>query len=215
MRLQFNEKEAARELGCYKIEVDAKPDLMVKTIDNENTLCIVVDMINGFCKSGNLASPRLADVIRPVRELLQKLPNAQKAFIRDCHSANETAEFKWFPPHCHTKKESALADELKGFGGIDIPKNSTNGFFALMSRIPELNKYANMIVVGVCTDICVMQLALSLRAYLNENNSHANVITFTDCIDTYHSPVHNAELSNLFALRFMEQAGVQVFKNVI
>jgi nicotinamidase-related amidase len=96
-----------------------------------------------------------------------------------------------------------------------MPKNSTNGFFMLSSRMPDLSYYANIIVAGVCTDICVMQLALTLRAHLNEINSSANVITFTDCVETYDSPVHNGALSNLFAMKFMEQAGVQVFKCIV
>ncbi len=216
MKIRFNEKEAAREINCYKIELDAKPALMAKTVDSESTLLIIVDMINGFCKKGALSSPRLLEAAAPIRILAETLPRAKKVFFRDCHNEKKAVEFKWFPPHCHTAEESAVVDELRGItGGIDIPKNSTNGFFMLTNRIPDLTFYTNIIIVGVCTDICVMQLALTLRAHLNEINSAANVITFTDCVETYDSPVHNGELSNLFALKFMEQAGIQVFKNVI
>jgi len=213
MKIRLDEKEAARTLNCYKIEYNEKPDLMAAPLNNEKTLCLIVDMINGFCKSGALASERCAEAIAPIRRLLDKLPNATKAFVRDCHGKN-TAEFRWFPPHCDTAKESAVVSELSGYEGLDLPKNSTNGFFALNERI-RLNALNNVVIVGVCTDICVMQLALSVRAYLNEKNSAANVITFTDCVETYDSPLHNADLSNLFALKFMEQAGVQVFKGII
>ena len=214
MNLRFDEKEAARALNCYKIELNAKPDLMAVAINSDKTLCLIVDMINGFCKTGALASPRLAAVTAPVRAVLEALPNAKKVFVRDCHAKN-SMEFKWFPPHCHTGKESAVISELAGISGTDVAKNSTNGFFALHSKIPDLNTFTNIVIVGVCTDICVMQLSLTLRAYLNESNAPTNIITFTDALETYDSPVHSAELSNLFALKFMEQAGIQVFKNIL
>ncbi|MCL2797535.1 MAG: cysteine hydrolase [Firmicutes bacterium] len=214
MKIQFDEKEAARELNCYRIEYSEKPELMSAPLNNDKTLVVVVDMINGFCKKGALASERCLAAAAPIRALLEKLPDAKKAFLRDCHSKN-SAEFKWFPPHCDTGKESAVISELAGFEDFDIPKNSTNGFFALQKKISGLGAFNNILVVGVCTDICVMQLCLTLRAYLNETDSGANVVTFTDCVETYDAPTHDAELSNLFALKFLEQAGVQVFKNII
>jgi hypothetical protein len=60
-----------------------------------------------------------------------------------------------------------------------------------------------------------MQLALSIRAYLNESNLGGNVLVFTDLVETYDSPLHNADLYNTFALKIMEQAGVQLFRNIM
>ena len=99
MEIRFDEKEAARKLNCYKIELNAKPDLMAKTVNNENTLVLVLDMLNGFCNTGALASPRAKAVIAPIKNMLEKLPLAKKAFLRDCHG-KDAAEFKWYPPHC-------------------------------------------------------------------------------------------------------------------
>ena len=214
MENQFDEKELAKQLNCDKIEYNLKPTVLANVLNNEQSLVIVVDMINGFCKVGALSSPRCKAVIEPIKNLLDKLPNAKKVFVRDCHSQN-AAEFKFFPVHCADENESALVDELKGYNGIDLPKNSTNGFNALLAKLPNLEFYNHFIVVGVCTDICVMQLALSLRSYLNETNLDASVITFTDCCETFDAPNHNADLSNLFALKFMSGAGIKIFKKVI
>ena len=214
MNIQFDEKEAARALTCFKIELNEKPGLMAAPLNNEKTLFLIVDMINGFCKKGVLASERCLSAAAPIQKALDKLPNVKRVFIRDCHSKT-SAEFRTFPPHCDSAKESAVISELAQYEGMDLPKNSTNGFFALIKRLPDLGAFRHVVIAGVCTDICVMQLALSVRAYLNEVDSGANVITLTDCVETYDSPLHNAELSNLFALKLMEQAGVQVFKNLI
>lgn len=213
MVINLDENKTSLELNCLKIELNSKPYYLKKTIDSESTLLIVVDMINGFCKSGALYSDRCKAIIPNVYNLLQGVPRAKKMFVRDCHNADAT-EFKWFPEHCHNLKESQLVDELKKIDAVDVPKNSTNGFFALIKKLPDLNYFNNIVVVGVCTDICVMQLSLTLRAYLNEINATSNVLTFTDCVETYNSPIHNGDLMNMFALKVMEQNGIGVFKNI-
>lgn len=216
MEIKFDEKEVAKELNCYKIEFNAKPNLMANALNNHSTLVLVVDMINGFCKKGALASERCEGIIAPIKDLLLKLPKAQHVFIRDEH-AEDAIEFKSFPPHCHNKDESSVVKELKEFAknAIDVAKNSTNAFFALGNKVANLGGFANILLVGVCTDICVMQLALTLRTYFNEINSPANVTVITDCVETYDAPGHNANLSNLFSLKFLEQAGVQLFKSLV
>ena len=215
MVIQTDEKKAAAELNCYKIELNNKPDLMARTLDNDGSLILVVDMVNGFCKSGALASDRCAEIIPAVSEFLERVPNTRKIFVRDCHSES-AEEFKSFPPHCHLPQESAVVDELYAefSENGDLPKNSTNGFYALLQSIPEISAYSNIAVGGVSTDICVMQLCLSLKSYFNEINASTNVIVFTDLVETYDSNLHNADLMNMFALKLMEQAGVQIFKNL-
>jgi len=213
MKIQFNEKEAASKFNCLRIELNAKPDLLAKSINTDTTLVLVVDMIEGFCRRGALASKRCEAKILPIRDLLEKLPLAKKVFIRDVHT-KESAEFKSFPPHCDTRQESTLVKELAHIKGADLPKNSTNAFFSLIKKIPEIDKYNNIVIVGVCTDICIMQLGLTLKTYFNETDRPSNIMIFTECVDTFDSPTHDAELSNLFALKFLEQAGIQLFRRL-
>ena len=215
MKIRLNEKEAARKLNCYRIELNAKPNLLAATINNDRTLVVVVDMVNGFCKKGALASFRSFERIAPIADMLQKLPNVKKVFVRDVHSDKST-EFKSYPPHCLVGDiESELVRELSDFEHIDVAKNSTNAFFALQNSPLELNHYTNILIVGVCTDICIMQLALTLKSYFNEKNFTSNILTIMDCIDTFDSPEHDAELSNLFALKFLEGAGVDIYKKLV
>ncbi|MCL2847338.1 MAG: cysteine hydrolase [Firmicutes bacterium] len=215
MNITIDGKEAARKINCYRIELNAKPNLLATTINNDRTLVIVVDMINGFCKKGALASQRSASKIEPIEQLLEKLPNTKKVFVRDCHS-KDSIEFKSYPPHCLANdSESELVKELSDFDGIDIAKNSTNAFFALQNSVLDMHRYTNIVLVGVCTDICVMQLGLTLKAYFNEKNFTTNILTIIDCVDTFDSPLHDAELSNIFALKFLEGAGIDIYKSVV
>ena len=112
-------------------------------------------------------------------------------------------------------EESQIIGELLSLGGTEVKKNSTNAFVQLLGARSNLLDYDNILITGVCTDICVMQLALSLRAYISEFNGKGNVVVFTDAVDTYDSPVHNADLYNMTAIKLMEQSGVLVFRRLV
>lgn len=213
MNFNFENEKLFSDLKNYADELENKEAIDASSLDTDETLLVIVDMIKGFCVSGALASTRSGEISPNVADLINKLPKAKLAFIRDCHSA-DAVEFNAFPSHCTGDEESELVDELKNFSGIDIPKNSTNGFFALSKAVPNLTDYKNIVVVGVCTDICVMQLALSLRAYINETNKLTDVVTFIDCVETYDAPWHSGDLSNIASMKLMEQSGVKVYKTL-
>lgn len=213
MKISFDERELAGALLCGQIETNHKPTLMRKTLAGRKTMLIVVDMVNGFCKSGALSSERCLSVAPEIKRTAQLLDDADVILVRDCHT-EESAEFAHFPPHC-VGEESEIIGELKGISGEQVCKNSTNAFVRLLSARPKLIDYDYVVVTGVCTDICVMQLALSVKAYFTEFNSSGSVIVLTDAVETYDSPVHNADLYNMTALKLMEQSGVMIFKRII
>ena len=176
-------------------------------------MLVIVDMVKGFCVSGALSDPRLKAVAPEIKRIAALLPDAEKVFIRDCHT-EQSAELKYFPPHC-IGKESEVISELQCIKGKEVKKNSTDAFVQLLAANNNLLGYDNILLTGVCTDICVMQLALSLRAYISEFNGAGNVVVFTDAVDTYDSPTHNADLFNMTAVKLMEQSGVLVFKTLV
>ena len=212
MEISFDERELAGTLLCGQLEVNNKPTLVRASLVGKKTMLVVVDMVKGFCEEGALASPRCKAIVPAVCDLIEALPGADLVFVRDCHTERST-EFAAFPPHC-IGRESALVKELAGYKGIDVPKNSTNAFVQLLSARSNLLDYEHILIAGVCTDICVLQLALSLRAYISEFNKRGNVVVFTDTVETYDSPTHNADFYNMTALKIMEQAGVQIFKRL-
>lgn len=213
MRIAFDERELARTLLCGQIEMNNKPTLLSKTLSGTHNMLVVVDMVKGFCVSGALADPRMAEIAPTILHYTELLPSAQKVIVRDCH-AEQSAELKYFPPHC-IGKESERIPLFKHLDGIEVKKNSTNAFVPLVEACGNLLEYDNILVTGVCTDICVLQLALSLRAYISERNGKGNVVVFTDAVETYDSPTHNADLYNMTALKLMEQSGVLLFKTLL
>src|SRR5256714_15400781 len=62
---------------------------------------IVVDVLNGFCKQGNLASPRCDAAIPKIRKAIEERRGAgdQLIFLADTHDPNDR-EFEVFPRQC-------------------------------------------------------------------------------------------------------------------
>src|SRR5262245_16592804 len=77
---------------------------------------ISIDVINGFCKSGPLASARVGRIARPVADLFERayaLGVRSFALTQDTHDPS-TPEFRVYPPHClRGTAESEAVDELK------------------------------------------------------------------------------------------------------
>lgn len=213
MKISFDERELCGALLCGQIEVNNKPTLMRKTLSGKKTMLVIVDMVKGFCEKGSLSSARCRAVAPEIKRIAEILPDADRVFVRDCHT-EQSAEFAYFPAHC-VGEESQIIGELLSLGGTEVKKNSTNAFVQLLGARSNLLDYDNILITGVCTDICVMQLALSLRAYISEFNGKGNVVVFTDAVDTYDSPVHNADLYNMTAIKLMEQSGVLVFRRLV
>ncbi len=183
------------------------------------TALVIVDMVNGFLTEGVLASPRSASVLPAVEALLRfakenKIPTAAFA---DCHEP-DAIEFSAFPPHCiRDTSESEIAPSLCEIGGFArIEKNSTNGFLkdgfqAFLAAHPECERF---VVCGVCTDICVMQFALSLKTYGNQNNRKLEVLVPVNTVATYDAPGHSGDLMQAMALQIMAQAGMTLTAEV-
>lgn len=164
---------------------------------------IVVDVLNGFCVSGNLASPRLGAVVPRIREYLEREleHGAQVIFLADTHEPDDP-EFAMFPPHCvRGSGEELVVPELADIAAqaIVIPKRRYSGFFGtdLEARLAALAPDV-VEVVGVCTDICVLHTVADLR------NRDYRVVVRRDLVETYDSPGHEGDEINRFSLAHMK-----------
>ncbi|MGB2762057.1 MAG: isochorismatase family cysteine hydrolase [Minisyncoccales bacterium] len=162
---------------------------------------LVVDMLKGFYNIGNLANPRMANIIPNVVELLEKKngENDTVILLGDVHEKDDK-EFQMFPPHCiGGTEETDAIDELADIGKIYIPKSRFSGFFntGLKLILESLNP-GQVIVVGVCTDICILHTVADLR------NRDYKVIVPRDCVETFDSPEHPADQHNQWALNHMQ-----------
>ena len=166
---------------------------------------IVIDMLIGFCKHGNLLSPRYAPLIpRLERHLAEaEAAGAHVVFLADTHVADDP-EFRMFPPHCvEGSGEEMVVPELAAFveRGTLVRKHTFSGF-----RGTELDAVlrglapSRVEVVGVCTDICVLHTVFDLRVRGYE------VVVRRELVETYDAPEHDAAAFNGFALRHIRDA---------
>lgn len=166
---------------------------------------IVVDVLNGFCKEGNLASPYCAAAIPRIRRILDRrvLAGDTLIFLADTHDPDDR-EFEVFPVHCvRGTREAEVVDELKDLvaaGGL-VRKRRYSGFFEtdLDERLRRLRP-DTVTVVGVCTDICVMHTVADLR------NRDYRVVVPRDGVETFDGPGHPHDAVQEFALAHL--AGV-------
>lgn len=136
-----------------------------------NKIIIVVDMQNDFI-TGSLGGIEAQNTILKIKKVLEKaVKDGDKiVFTQDTHFANymETLEGKKLPvPHCiKGTKGWDIIDELKEFVNpqLTIEKMTfgyDNWFSFLEKEFPSQDE---IVLVGVCTDICVVSNALIIRS---------------------------------------------------
>jgi nicotinamidase/pyrazinamidase len=163
------------------------------------TVVLVIDMLVGFCKHGNLYSPRYEPVIPRLRAFLEQAEErgAPVVFLADSHTPDDP-EFRMFPPHCVAGSgEEEVVPELAGFvrRGTLVRKHSYSGFRGTdLEEVLDRLAPRRVVVAGVCTDICVLHTVydLGVRGY--------GVVVRKDLVETYDAPGHDAEEANRFAL---------------
>ena len=167
---------------------------------------LIVDMVRGFLEPGHAlycgdASRAVIEPIREVAEREIKL-GGHVLFLCDNH-APEDLEFQIFPPHCiRGTEETEVIRELRDLPGEIIPKRRYSAFYgtALGERLEQLTP-ERLIIVGVCTDICVLYSASDAR-----NRDYAVDVPET-CVASFDAAAH------LNALVHMEQIlGVRVLR---
>lgn len=210
-------KESTKTLSNIVGSMENLPVLEVADLGKEDTAVIVIDMINGFAKEGALYSERVEGIIPYLVEKLSLFEGYNKVFFADEHN-EQSREFGSYPAHCiKGTTESEIIEELqpfvKDFGEI-IPKNSTNGFVTkgFAEWLGKHPKIRNFVIFGDCTDLCVLQFSLTLKAYLNEWDVTSNVIVPVKGVETFdlEATHHHAELMNVFAFYNMKANGIEL-----
>lgn len=170
-------------------------------------IIFVVDMLKGFCSIGPLASKHINEIVPNIANFLEKNKNERVIFLCDSHSKNDV-EMQSYPLHCLNNTEEAEIDDLlKPFAKEIIKKNTTNSFLAIEDK-KIFEEYDAFEIVGCCTDICVLQFALTLKTYLNSIHLNKDVIVFQNLVDTFDSENHNRKEYHNFALKLMANGGI-------
>jgi len=164
---------------------------------------IVVDVENGFCKFGNLASPRCDAVIPEVKRVIEERLRAgdQLFFTADTHDPDDR-EFEIFPVHCvRGTAEAEIVPELQPFleNATLIRKRRYSAFFEtdLEARLKAANP-RQVTLVGIDTDICVLHTAADLR------NRDYRVIVPARAVETFDAPGHPGDEVQRWALAHLQ-----------
>lgn len=173
---------------------------------NSSRALLVIDMQRGFLEDGYplFCGEEARRIIPSVRRLVeQELEQGTPVFFSaDAHVSNDR-EFKIFPPHCiQGTTEAEIIPELAVYlpRSTLIETSSYSAFFAtdLHKRLQQA-RVKELIVCGVCTDICVLHTVADAyyRGYDIEVRS--------DCVASFDNEAH------AFALRHMVQVfGAQI-----
>ena len=199
----------------------------------DKTAILSVDMINGFCRQGSLASGRIEAIIPSIVSLMRKgwdLGLRNIVLLQDCHTS-DAKEFGAFAPHAICgSSEAETVDEIKALPFVNdltvFTKNSVDSSqnTGLGAWMAEHGQISTFIIVGNCTDICVYLLAIHLRAHANAYGLDCRVIIPENCVQTYDLPIeaaaavgatpHNGDLLHKVFLYHMALNGVEVVKEI-
>lgn len=179
-------------------------------------MLIVIDMQKDFI-TGPLGTPEAEKIVPAVKSLIKKWDDALFATL-DTHGYTylETHEGKNLPvPHCIEYTDGWLPPkELQEEYSakkyvVEYVRKSTFGTFDLFSRIDEYyDAPPTLYLCGVCTDICVVSNALSLRAKYPESD----IYVIEDCCAGTNPEKHKEALSVMRSCHIKVIKSKDVFK---
>lgn len=194
----------------------------MKKLSQVKEVLMVVDVINGFINVGNMKDEYIKHIVPGIEKLVKEYVkdiDKEVFYIRDSHKS-DSIEFEKYPVHClENTIESEMIDELKEYENNvrTYLKNSTSAIFAkgLLEDLKKIKGLKKVVVVGCCSDICVLNLVLPLVNYFDENDLRVEVEVKEDLIETYDSPIHNRDEYNEMAKVLIKQVGAKLTRNEV
>jgi len=222
---------------------------MTLKLGGEPTGLVIVDEVNGFATvgSGNLAPPKDNPQVSAMVEETVRLARGFSgqgwpilAFL-DTHVPGKPEPP--YPPHCEAGTgEEDLVPQLTWLGDDPnatlVRKDCINGFVgairpdgsnAVVDWV-NANTLARVLVVGICTDICVMDFVLTLLSARNHDlmPSLKDISVHAGACATYDLPkeavehlglpetaCHPQDLTHHLGLYFMASRGAEIAGEVV
>ena len=190
--------------------------------ENIRKVLYMIDMNNGFVNFGNMANPKYNELVNEQLKLINKFrkENQLVNFVLEGHTT-DSIEFDSYPSHCvlGTKEAELIPefiDEQNKENTRTYYKNSINGMLNrnLQDDIKSQDNLNEIVIGGVCADLCVMDFARTFSRYLDEINRRAKIFVVENTIDTYDSLEHNREEWMYIAKKVMTQAGIIMVSNI-
>ena len=190
--------------------------------ENIRKALYMIDMNNGFVNFGNMANPKYNELVNEQLKLINKFrkENQLVNFVLEGHTT-DSIEFDSYPSHrvLGTKEAELIPefiDEQNKENTRTYYKNSINGMLNrnLQDDIKSQDNLNEIVIGGVCADLCVMDFARTFSRYLDEINRRAKIFVVENTIDTYDSLEHNREEWMDIAKKVMTQAGIIMVPNI-
>jgi nicotinamidase-related amidase len=194
---------------------------------------VAVDVINGFCNTGPLASPRIQGIVAPIADLFRRASAAgvqNLLLVQEAHEPN-ALEFAQYPAHgVRGTAEAEPVPELKALPFYSqmrvFTKNSIHpafntGLEPWLEQHPQVDTF---VVVGDCTDLCTYQSAMYFKLRANARQLVQRVVVPANSVQTFDTPLavarqigampHDGDLLHLIFLYSMQLNGVEIVKSI-
>ena len=147
---------------------------------SEKVAFISVDMINGFCSEGALASKRVGELASHIAAHALK-GDTQAEAVDELRNLDFFSEMKTFYKN---SLSIAYSQEFNKF----------------------ISKFDSFVIMGDCTDMCIYQLVSHLRLSANEQNLKREIIVPANLVQTYDAPGHSGDFYQNVFLHHMQMA---------
>ena len=191
-------------------------------MNNYKKALYMIDMNNGFVNFGAMANNEYRKLIPEQLKMINKFREEGELvnFVLEGHD-KDAVEFKKYPPHCiKGTPEAELVPELK----IEQDKENTRTYFKnsingmlngnIQEDLKKLKDLREIVIEGVCTDLCVMDFGRTASRYLDEINREIVMFLVKNACDTYDGPNHDRNEWNDIAYRVLEQSGVIIVEDI-
>ena len=220
MNLQTTSQKHLQDLETWLNNLEP---LKLETLAPHETAVLSVDVIEGFCRIGPLASPRVTAIIPNVVSLIQNAETrgiADFAFIQDTHPEN-AEEFSAYPPHCiKGTLEARAVHEFEALPNWNtyahFEKNSISSLEStqLVAWLEQRPHLRNLICVGDVTDLCLYSLAIGVKLRSLAQGLGQRIIVPENCVQTWDSPDHPGDLYHAMFLFQLKRNGVEIVKAI-
>jgi nicotinamidase-related amidase len=168
---------------------------------------IIVDEVNGFCTVGYGAlaplepNEQIRTMVSASHQLAQKFTEQNLPILLFLDTHEPSKPEPPYPPHCEKGSgEENLVPELEWLrdypGATLVTKDCINGFIGAIDletgnntvlQWLEENQIEVLIVVGICTDICVMDFVVTILSVRNHGMTKMlkEVVVYADGCATY------------------------------
>lgn len=129
----------------------------------------------------------------------------------------DAVEFMLYPDHCvDGSEESELIPEFKAEENKENTniyyKNSINGGLNmdLAVDLEDWQDLKEIVIAGVCTDLCVLDFAKTLARLVEEVNRHIHIFVVASAVSTFDAPGHDRDAETEYAFEVMRKSGIEV-----